>query len=249
MLYLKAGNDPHRIVFLGERTTPVIYPPPPPQNERKAGGRKAVIALAIVCLILLASTVFALSNLSAKDSQIDSLNNDINALQNQLNAASSNASSTGLSVGTWLETYYAYVRVNYYTYGLSSDAEESWSTLPNYYNVSVTFASQLAAHDIGNLFWPTLENGSRYYDTTEPHEYSFQTADHIIEKAMNMTRISISDSNVMKIEKVLAFIHSTVHYELRLIDHFWFPCETLTFKSGDCTSFSILGPVCLKRPE
>jgi hypothetical protein len=85
-----------------------------------------------------------------------------------------------------------------------------------------------------------LENGSRYYDTTEPHEYSYQTADHIIEKAMNMTGISISDSNVMKIEKVLAFIHSTVHYELRLIDHFWFPCETLTFKSGDCTSFSIL---------
>jgi hypothetical protein len=38
----------------------------------------------------------------------------------------------------------------------------------------------------------------------------------------------------------MKFTNSLVHYEHKLIDHMWFPTETLTFRSGDCTSFSIL---------
>jgi len=57
---------------------------------------------------------------------------------------------------------------------------------------------------------------------------------------MTLAGISSSDSDVTNIDKVLAFINSDVHYESRLLDHMWFPCETLTFHSGDCTSFSIL---------
>jgi hypothetical protein len=49
-----------------------------------------------------------------------------------------------------------------------------------------------------------------------------------------------SDSDVDKIDKILGFIHSQVEYQSKLLDHMWFPTETLMYKSGDCTSFSIL---------
>jgi len=59
-------------------------------------------------------------------------------------------------------------------------------------------------------------------------------------EAMYLAGIASSDSNTTKIDKVLAFINSVVHYEHRMLDHMWFPCETFAFRSGDCTSFSIL---------
>jgi len=106
---------------------------------------------------------------------------------------------------------------------------------------TITFAADLASHDIGNLWWPALDNGCAYYNYVG--EYSYQTSSRIMDQA----NISYSDSDAMKIDKILAFINSIVHYEYRMIDHMWFPCETLNFRSGDCTSFSILAAAMFER--
>jgi prefoldin subunit 5 len=191
------------------------------------------------------------SQITSLESQISSLNSQITSLQNQISTLNAQITSlqnqvntlTTLSIGTTLETYYEYVRLNCYTVGFQPVGEENWANYPNYYNISVTFAADEAAHDIGNLWWPTLEGNYPNYTG----EYSYQTSSRIMQKAMTLANISSSDSNTTKIDKVLAFISSNVHYEHRLLDHMWFPCETLTFHSGDCTSFSILAAAMLEE--
>lgn len=186
------------------------------------------------------------AQIATLQSQVSTLQNQLKTLQTQYDALqtqyiiaqnSLNAIRT-LSIGTTLETYYDYVRANCYTIGFQSVGEEKWSNYPNYYNISVTFAADLASHDIGNLWWPSLDTDSGYYNYMG--EYSYQTSSRIMQSAMTLANVSSTDSNVMKIEKVLTFVSSIVHYENKLLDHMWFPCETLTFRSGDCTSFSIL---------
>ena len=81
-----------------------------------------------------------------------------------------------------------------------------------------------------------MDNAPHYY----AGEYSYETSSRIMDEAMSMVNVSVSDSSTVKIDKVLAFIYQNVFYENRLLDHMWFPCETLTFRSGDCTAFSIL---------
>lgn len=150
-----------------------------------------------------------------------------------------------LNVGTALETYYDYVRANSYRSGLGLVDEGDWRAFPNYYDLSATFAAELASHDIGNCWWPTLEEASGYHNRAG--EYSYQTSSRIMDQAMALSGISASDSDVARIEKVLSFMNSFVHYEDRILDHMWFPCETLTFRSGDCTSFSILAAALLEN--
>lgn len=150
-----------------------------------------------------------------------------------------------LYIGTTLETYYDYVRADSYGSSLGSIDEGDWRTFPNYYDVSVSFAADLASHDIGDCRWPAMETASGYYNSTG--EYSYQTSSRIMELAMSMAGISSSDSDVTKIGKVLAFINSNIHYENRIFDHMWFPCETLTFHSGDCSSFSILAAAMFEK--
>jgi TolA-binding protein len=187
--------------------------------------------------------------ISQKESTIASLNSQISDLQFQKNnlifqitnittQIANLQNQLSLSIGTTLETYYQYVRLNCVTWGLEPVDEAQWWNYLNYKNFSVTFAADLAAHDIGQAYWATLETDSGYYDTVG--EYSYQTSSRIMQEAMTLANTSSSDSNVVKIDKVLTFINSVVHYENRLLDHMWFPCETLTFHSGDCTGFSIL---------
>jgi len=176
----------------------------------------------------------------------DTLSARYNGLETQYITIQNNfATWQSLHVGTTLETYYEYVRANSITFGLLSMGEENWWIYPNYYNLSVTFTADLASHDIGNLWWPALDNACAYYNYTS--EYSYQTSSRIMDQAMILANISHSDSDAMKIDKVLAFINSIVHYENRMIDHMWFPCETLAFRSGDCTSFSILAAAMFER--
>lgn len=150
-----------------------------------------------------------------------------------------------LHIGTALETYCDYVRANSVTFGLEPMGEERWWTLSDYYDVSVEFAAALASHDIADCYWPELEADSGYQTYTG--EYSYETSDRIMQKAMSLAGISPSDSNVMKIQKVLGFINSIIHYESKMLDHMWFPCETLAFRSGDCTAFGILAAAMLGK--
>lgn len=195
----------------------------------------------------LQSQLFSVQNqLQALQTQYNALQAQYNALQAQYTVVQNNLNTIrGISIGTILETYYDYVRANYLTFGLTPVSEERWDLYPNYYSTSVTFAAGLASHDIGNCYWSSLESGCNYYSYTG--EYSYQTSSRIMQKVMTLTGISSSDSIITKIDKVLAFISSNVHYESRLLDHMWFPCETLTFHSGDCTSFSILAASMLEE--
>lgn len=156
-----------------------------------------------------------------------------------------NTAADKLRIGTTLETYYDYVRVHIRTLGGEPLAEERWNNYPNYYNVTTSVASYFAAHDAGQAYWSDMESGSGYYDQTGEHAY--QTARVIIDYAMNLAGVSSSDSDVEKIDKILGFISVHVVYQSKLLDHMWFPTETLTFESGDCTSFSILASCMFER--
>jgi transglutaminase-like putative cysteine protease len=104
--------------------------------------------------------------------------------------------------------------------------------------MSVEFAANEAAHDADQLYWPTLEKDTRYYNITSEH--APDSAFKIVKSALDYSGVNSYDSNITKIDKVLKYISAHVTYSTRLLDHMWFPSETLTFKSGDCTSFSIL---------
>jgi hypothetical protein len=181
-------------------------------------------------------------------SRVNLLNTQLRNLQNSyqiLQSTYQNLLQQPAPIGTALETYYDYVRANSITFGLEPIGEERWTDYPNYYDNSVSFAAVLAAHDVGNAYWPIMETGSDYYAFTG--EYSYQTSSRIMEQAFTLAGISYSDSSTTKIDKILGFINSIIHYESRCLDHMWFPCETLTFHSGDCTSFSILAGAMLEE--
>ncbi|MEM4140028.1 MAG: hypothetical protein QXG36_02890 [Nitrososphaeria archaeon] len=143
-----------------------------------------------------------------------------------------------LQIGTTLETYYDSVRANVLAIGGYPLGEERWWLFPEYYEISVKLAAEMAAHDAGNIYWPKLECESKYYEYTG--EYSSQTARRILAEAIHFAGIKTSDDPVTKINKIMNFTNLLIHYEYRLVDHMWFPTETLAFRSGDCTSFSIL---------
>ena len=174
--------------------------------------------------------------LSAQYAALQSSYNQLSTSYTQLQTDYSE--ETTLRIGTTLETYYDYVRANLLAFGVNPLGEERWDLHPSYYNISVEFAADEAAHDAGNAYWPSMEKGSGYYDITGEHAYT--TANNIMEQAITYSGIKATDSSVDKIDKILGFIQSRVTYQSRLLDHMWFPTETLTFKSGDCTSFSIL---------
>jgi len=152
---------------------------------------------------------------------------------------------TTLRIGTSLETYYDYVRANVVDLGSEPLGEERWYLQPSYYNLSVSFAAIEAAHDAGNAYWPGMETGCDYYNIASEHAYT--TASNIIANAIVFSGINYTDSSVDRIDKILKIIHSLVTYQHRFVDHMWFPTETLTFRSGDCTSFSILAACMFER--
>ena len=224
-------------------------------NEQ-IGQKDSQIASANSQISSLNSQISSLNNqISQEDSTIADLNSQISILQTQrdnlisqianLNLQLANLANHVSPIGTTLETYYDYVRLNCHTFGLNPLDESQWWEYPDYANISVAFASNLAAHDIGQIYWPTLETDSGYYDAAG--EYSYQTSSRIIQQAMALADISSYDSTVVKIDKVLDFIYYNVFYENRLLDHMWFPCETLTFRSGDCTAFSILAAAMFEK--
>jgi len=233
-------------------------------EERNVVSRNVAIALAAMSIILFASflgtvTFFTFradessTTIALLRSQVQSLQDDYDQLSDdydQLTASYDQYRTaydqlqinytveTTLRIGTTLETYYDYVRANVVSLGGQPLGEEEWYSHPNYYTNSVEFAAYEAAHDAGDAYWPDMEQGTSYFETAGEHAY--ETANNIMERAIAFCGIGANDTDVVKIDKVLRFISYHVAYESRLLDHMWFPTETLMYKSGDCTSFSIL---------
>jgi hypothetical protein len=161
------------------------------------------------------------------NSQVDTLTSSYNQIKTSYDEEKS------LRIGTTLETYYDYVRAHY-----APSYEDNWVQYPNYYSLSVGFAANEAGHDADQLYWPSLEKQTRYFNITNEHAPA--SGFRIVSSALTYAGVNSYDSNITKIDKILKYIHTIVVYQTRLLDHMWFPSETLTFRSGDCTSYSIL---------
>ena len=113
----------------------------------------------------------------------------------------------------------------------------AWEDDPIYYEeISVEYAADVCAHDIGRIYWPDIEN--QYFMITG-HELCDKTYD-IIFQAIELANLTGSDTNSEIVEKILSFTSSNIQYQDDLNDEFLFPSETLTYKTGDCDDFSIL---------
>ena len=114
---------------------------------------------------------------------------------------------------------------------------DPWIDDVNYYEqVSVEYAADLSAHDIGRIYWPDVENN--YYEITG--NYLSDEAYGKIWDLSNLINISTKDSDVEKVEKILEFTSTFIEYQYDLNDEFLFPTETITYRTGDCDDFSIL---------
>jgi len=177
------------------------------------------------------------SQVNSYRNQVIHLNSEIDALEKEkLNLEIEIEFLETIRIGTTLETYYDDVRANVVTLGGNPLGEEEWWKHPNYYENSVWLATCMAAHDAGNLYWPSFE--TEYNETIG--ETSSDTAYYILSDFLTRCSVLRSFNIETKIDKILKFANSVIDYETRLLDHMWFPAETLTFGSGDCTSFSIL---------
>jgi len=177
------------------------------------------------------------AQVSSYRNQVIHLNSEIDSLEkDKLNLEIEIEFLETIRIGTSLETYYDNVRANVVTLGGNPLGEEEWWNHPNYYENSVWLASCMAAHDAGNLYWPFFE--TVYNETVG--EVSSHTAYYILDDFLFRCDVYPSESVEIKIDKILGFVNSVITFETRLLDHMWFPTETLTFGSGDCTSFSIL---------
>lgn len=118
-----------------------------------------------------------------------------------------------------------------------------WFGTYYYDQQSVEYASNVCAHDRSILFWPSIEDN--YYDLKGSH--LTHDAYSIIEKIIDYIDIKSSDSETVKIEKILNFITSNIEYQSDLNDEFLFPIETLVYRTGDCDDFSILAGTLLEE--
>jgi hypothetical protein len=121
-----------------------------------------------------------------------------------------------------------------------------WADNPYYYEqISVEYAADVCAHDLGRIFWPDIEN--LYYNLTGKNLYD--EAYNSIFQAIELVNISSADTNTEKVEKILSFTSTYIEYQYDLNDEFLFPSETLSYKTGDCDDFSILAAALLEYED
>lgn len=113
----------------------------------------------------------------------------------------------------------------------------AWTDDPYYYEqISVEYAADVSAHDLGRVYWPDIED--LYYNLIGKNLYD--EAYNRIFQAIELVNISASDTDTEKVEKILSFTSTYLEYQYDLNDEFLFPSETLSYKTGDCDDFSIL---------
>ncbi|MCS7138717.1 MAG: transglutaminase-like domain-containing protein [Crenarchaeota archaeon] len=105
----------------------------------------------------------------------------------------------------------------------------------NYFE-QVKFMAELARHSLGRAQWPVLEG--RFYEVSG--EQSYIMAMRKMGEVFRLIDIRDTDNYVRKVEKILKFIKSNIHYVKDYDNVFLAPLETLTFRSGDCDDYAIL---------
>ncbi|MBS7631802.1 hypothetical protein KEJ47_09610 [Candidatus Bathyarchaeota archaeon] len=164
------------------------------------------------------------SRYKSLDSQYKQLQTGYNHLEDQYkklqisynNLIEQRDYGTNVQIGNSLESYYDYLR--------------------DHNLLDLNFAAKLALHDLGRIYWPSIEKD--YHDITGV--YSYEVAKKKIDKIISIIGIRSYDSPTVKIQKILDFIHYHIHYEGEIDNVYHAPVETLAFSSGDCDDYSIL---------
>jgi hypothetical protein len=143
-----------------------------------------------------------------------------------------------LHIGNSLASYYNYLRQEIGPTGASN----WWTTPDDYWQLAADFAANLGLHNLAEIYWPSIEP---YYSDVVG-EYSYETAKGIIDEIIDLIGTRATDSDTVKIYKILAFIAKYITYEYDVNDIFSAPVETLGFRSGDCDDFTILAATLLE---
>jgi hypothetical protein len=143
-----------------------------------------------------------------------------------------------LRIGNLLQDYYNNIRE-------SRNLGQNWWT--GDYQDEANFASYLAQHDIGILYWPEYE--TKYHSLTG--SYSYLDAKEKLDKVIFLPYTAgvdcYYDSDYEKIRKILQFFKFHIHYEPDLNQIIRAPVETLGLKSGDCDDWATLAAAAFAR--
>jgi len=237
-------------------------------RKRSKLSRKSIYIIIGLLIALVVSTVFSGATILQMSSEVSDLkgqvqsqqnlysklNSDYNNLQinyNTLNALHQGVEnqytilettymvSEALGIGHLLADYYSVVRDSYTNYWESL----GWWVFGGGEQDKVDFAANLAKHNLGEIYWPDKED--TYYEFAD--EYSYTTAIRELNEIYNLMGIQSGDSSVERIEKILSFVNTYVHYESDYNNAFLAPVETLAFKSGDCDDYAILVATLFER--
>ena len=157
---------------------------------------------------------------------------DYHALQREFNELNKEWEFyNNINVGHFMGSCYEAIRDIY---------DEQWDSF--WWNIIgddedvITFAANLAEHDLGRIYWTNI---NEKYRAKTGENMNFD-ASQKLSLVINFLEIGIYDSDIEKIQKILAFVNDWVSYEPDLNEKFLSPIETLTFRSGDCDDFAIL---------
>jgi hypothetical protein len=143
-----------------------------------------------------------------------------------------------LRIGNLLQDYYTNIRE-------ARNLGQNWWT--GDYQDEANFASYLAQHDIGILYWPEYE--TKYHSLTGSYSYldAKEKLDKVIFLGYTAGVDCYNDSDYEKIRKILQFFKFNIHYEPDLNQIIRAPVETLGLKSGDCDDWATLAAAAFAR--
>jgi len=176
------------------------------------------------------------SNYNQLQSNYGNLQWNYDLLESQYNSSEKECQFLhNINVGHLMECCYADIREIY---------EEQWDGF--WWQIIgddedvITFAANLAEHDLGRLYW--IDANDKYNSLRDQNmpENMNQAALTKLSHVPDYIEIKENDSPVTKVEKILDFVTSWVHYEHDTNEVFLSPIETLTFRSGDCDDSAIL---------
>jgi hypothetical protein len=133
-----------------------------------------------------------------------------------------------LRIGSSLAAFYDAVRCDEGLAGIRTPWEDE--------DDQVDFAVKLALHALGRETWTKREDS--YFAVVGNHSY--EDAWRLLETALDIVGIEPQDTPTEKVEKILAFTSSYIHYQREGEDVYYAPVETLTVRSGDCDDYAIL---------
>lgn len=228
--------------------------PPRPESvpvKRARDPIKIVLSVMVVVLITALAISFTQGTLAGdEESQLAELQNQLSALTASYSSLQGQYNILNGRYNT-LNSSYSTLQAQYDS--LESQCEMSSElridvTLATYYDyvrdhvskTAIQFEADVAAHDAGHLYWPSLEEETDYVAHSGTNESADRTAFRIISKFLSYADIKSGDSDVVKIDKIMRLVNSYITYERRSNGEIQFPTEVLTYRSGDCTGFTVL---------